>query len=50
MIDVHVSINGIVMYCDESVASLNWGNGYSVQKTYLKDIPFISNLLMEMTI
>ena len=45
MIDVHVIINGIVMYCDESICSLDWGNGYSIQKMYLEDIPFKNKIV-----
>lgn len=40
MTDVHVDINGILLYCDESVAELNLGNGYSLTKTKIDDIPF----------
>ncbi|MDF2803484.1 MAG: hypothetical protein K0S61_3387 [Anaerocolumna sp.] len=40
MIDVQVTIDGIVLYCDESVSALQLGNGYRIQKTYLDDLPF----------
>lgn len=38
--DVKVTIDGIILYCDESVSALQLGNGYTVKKMYLDDIPF----------
>jgi len=38
--DVQVTIDGIVLYCDESVIALQFGNGYTIQKTYFDDLPF----------
>jgi len=40
VVDVQVTIDGIVLYCDESVSALQLGNGYTIQKAYLDDIPF----------
>ncbi len=40
MTDVNVEIDGIVMYCDESISNLSIGNGYILKKVYLDDIPF----------
>lgn len=40
MVDVQVMIDGIVLYCDESVSALLFGNGYSIKRVYLEDIPF----------
>ena len=40
MLDVNVSINGAILYCDESVLGLQLGRGYSIVKTYIDDLPF----------
>ena len=40
MADVQVTVDGIVLYCDESVSALQLGNGYTIQKAYLEDLPF----------
>lgn len=40
MVDVQVTIDGIILYCDVSVSALQLGTGYSIQKVYLEDIPF----------
>ncbi len=40
MADVQVMIDGVILYCDESVSSLQLGNGYSIHKIYLEDISF----------
>lgn len=40
MVDVSVAINGVVLYCDESVLGLQLGRGYSIVKTYIEDLPF----------
>lgn len=37
MISVTVDISAIVMCCDENVANLSLGNGYTIQKVYLKE-------------
>ena len=39
MIDVNVSVFGILMCCDESVLGLNLGRGYSIAKMKYDDIP-----------
>ena len=39
MVDVNVDIFAIVMYCDESILGLNIGNGYTLDKVYLDDLP-----------
>ena len=36
----HVTIDGVILYCDESVSTLQLENGYSIQKVYLVEIPF----------
>lgn len=38
--DVNVTIDGIILYCDESISALQLGNGYIVKKIYFEDIPF----------
>lgn len=40
MVDVQVTIDGIVLYCDETVSALQLGNGYSIKKEYLEEITF----------
>lgn len=45
MIEVHVTINGIIMYCDESIGLLRLGNGYSIEKVYLENIPFKNRII-----
>lgn len=32
MIDVRVSVSGIIMCCDESLCDLNIGRGYIIEK------------------
>lgn len=38
--DVQVTIDGIVLYCDETISALQLGNGYSIKKEYLEEINF----------
>ena len=40
MIDVNVSISGILMDCDESVCALQLGNGYKIEKCNLDSLFF----------
>lgn len=40
MTDVQVTIDGIILYCDESVSALQLGNGYTIKKLYFDVIPF----------
>lgn len=40
MIDVQVTVDGIILFCDESVAMLNLGRGYTIQKVYFDDMSF----------
>lgn len=44
MIDVTVKIAAIIMYCDESILNLELGNGYIIEKCYLNDFPFKSEI------
>ncbi len=45
MIDVSVSINTIIMCCDDSISNLNLGNGYVVKKVLFEDLPFIEKII-----
>ena len=38
--DATVKIGTIIMFCDESILGIQFGNGYSVVKTYLADFPY----------
>lgn len=40
MADVQVTIGGVILYCNESISTLQLGNGYSIQKVYLDDITY----------
>ena len=40
MVDVNVTIHGIILYCDESCSALQLGNGYSILKMSFEEIPF----------
>lgn len=40
MIDVNVSISGIIMCCDESLCGLNLGRGYTIEKCNLDTLFF----------
>lgn len=47
MIDVHVNIAGIIMCCDESIAHINMGKNYYIQKLKLEDLPFKKGIVDE---
>lgn len=38
--DAKVKVGSIIMFCDESVLGLQFGNGYSIVKAYLNDLPY----------
>lgn len=38
--DAKVKVESIIMFCDESVLGLQFGNGYSIVKAYLNDLPY----------
>lgn len=40
MPQVNVTIEGIVLYCDDSLNGLSLGNGYSIQKVFFNNLPF----------
>ena len=51
MIDVNVSVSGIIMCCDESLCGLTLGNGYTIKKCDLNSLPFkdkITDALLKM--
>ena len=45
MTDVQVTIDGIILYCDESVSALQLGNGYTIKKLYFDEIPFRNKII-----
>lgn len=38
--DATVKIGTIIMFCDDSILGIQFGNSYSVEKTYLADFPY----------
>lgn len=44
MIEVNVSINAPVLYCDETILGIEIGNGYSFEKNYIDNLPFKEKL------
>lgn len=44
MIDVRVSVSGIIMCCDESLCDLNIGRGYSIEKNEFDTLFFLENI------
>lgn len=40
MTKVNVTIDGIILHCDNSVANINLGNGYKIEKKYFSDLPY----------
>ena len=40
MVNVNVEISGIVQNCDESLLSIQFGNGYSLEKIYFDELTF----------
>lgn len=46
MVDVNVTISGIIMCCDESVCNVNLGRGYTIEKCPLDELPF-KNAIMD---
>ena len=42
---VKATINGIILYCDESVNKLNIGNSYKIEKKYLDEISYKDRLV-----
>lgn len=45
MMDVQVVIDGILLYCDESASLITLGNGYTIQKTKVDDLPYRSHIV-----
>ena len=46
MVDVNVTVSGIIMCCDESVCNVNLGRGYTIEKCPLDELPF-KNAIMD---
>ena len=42
---VNITIDGVILYCDESVTKLNIGNGYKIEKRYFDEIPYKDRLV-----
>lgn len=40
MITVNVTIDGIILHCDDSVENLEIGNGYKIEKKYFSDLSY----------
>lgn len=40
MTKVNVTIDGIILHCDNSVKNINIGNGYKIEKRYFFDLPY----------
>lgn len=47
MVDVNVTVSGIIMCCDESVCNVNLGRGYTIEKCPLDELPFKMQSWME---
>ena len=45
MIDVNVSISGIMMCCDDSICSIDLGNGYHIEKCLFDSLPFKDRII-----
>lgn len=43
--DVDVTVDGILLTTDESIAHINIGNGYSIEKTKLEDFRYSSDIV-----
>ena len=46
MINVNVSISGIIMCCDESLCGLNLGRGYTIEKCNLDTLFFKDKIMI----
>lgn len=44
MIDVSVTVSGIIMCCDENIAGINFGKDYSIKKIKFDELPFKENI------
>lgn len=45
MIDINVTIDGIVLFCDESVVGIHLGNGYVFGKKAFEDLSFKNKII-----
>lgn len=50
MAKVNVTIDGIILHCDNSVANINIGNGYRIEKKYFSDLDLISKQFLDLTL
>lgn len=44
MITVDVTIDGVILHSDPSIAGINIGNGYTIKKCYLSELPYKNKL------
>ena len=44
MSQVTVTIDGVLLHCDDSIAGVDIGNGYHIEKRYLENIPYKNKL------
>lgn len=40
MAKVNLTIDGIILHCDSSIANIDIGNGYEIEKKYFCDLPY----------
>ena len=45
MSKVSVTINGIILNCNDSILSVNIGNGYNIKKVYLNEFPYKDHIM-----
>ena len=45
MSTVSVTIDGIILNCDDSILSVNIGNGYTMKKVYLSEFPYKDRIM-----
>lgn len=44
MSQVSVTIDGVLLHCDDSIAGVDIGNGYHIEKCYLESFPYKSKI------
>lgn len=45
MTKVNVTIDGIILHCDNSVSNIEIGNGYNIEKKYLSDLSYKNKIV-----
>ncbi len=45
MTNVNVTIDGIILHCDESIAGIDIGNGYKIEKRYFSDLSYKNQIV-----